>query len=523
MSDQAPASAFRLRDLLGQEELGLELLTGGADALDRRVAGAHAIEIERPTMWLEPEWIMLTTGARLRRNASAQRELVAELEASGTSALGFGVEVVFRTVPAALLKEAGARGFPLFTVPLRTPFRDVITTINRSLLSSDLRTLQRVSSMQLYLMDALGEADPQQAVVERLSGFLDATVVLFGADGAVAAATGEAPAEEIWREMTSRPSTIVEFDIADGHVLGTPMSIGGAPAGWLAVMSRRAPPSPRLARQAARATAPVLAALGRIDSITRQQQQAVRASLLDEMLKPHSARDRAAIAARAASLGIDFSTPARVVLLCRRRDAGAAGSHDGQGAALDALTGAMTERGIATLCTHRRSVVTALVQAPAAEVRACVEHVASRRADLVVGVGRPASDVGEVLESHRDASIAVQRLDVSAGRRVLDFEDFDLVTLMISEAPRRRIQPKVDEIMGALSPALHDALAAYFAHDLDVMGAAKAMHLHHNTLRYRLGRAEEALGRPLKDPGTIAALYIALAAEQVDALGDDGD
>ena len=150
--EQPGASAFRLKDLLGHEELGLNLLTGGADALDRHVAGAHVIEIERPSTWLEPDWIMLTTGARLRRSPNAQRELIAELDGAGATALGFGVELVFRTTPPALLDEARARGFPLFSVPLRTAFRDLISTVNRALLSSDLRTLQRVSSMQLYLM-----------------------------------------------------------------------------------------------------------------------------------------------------------------------------------------------------------------------------------------------------------------------------------------------------------------------------------------------------------------------------------
>src|SRR5436190_3825967 len=274
--EQPGASAFRLKDLLGHEELGLNLLTGGADALDRHVAGAHVIEIERPSTWLEPDWIMLTTGARLRRSPNAQRELIAELDGAGATALGFGVELVFRTTPPALLDEARARGFPLFSVPLRTAFRDLISTVNRALLSSDLRTLQRVSSMQLYLMEALGEEDPRQAVVERLSTFLDATVLLFASDGAVAASTGEAPEAEIWREVTSRPATVVEFALPDGHVLATPVSIGGATTGWLAVTSRRAPPSPRLARQAARATAPVLAALSRFDSITREQERAVR-------------------------------------------------------------------------------------------------------------------------------------------------------------------------------------------------------------------------------------------------------
>src|SRR3954469_18751152 len=179
MTDSPAASAFRFGDLLDHDELRLKLLTGGPETRSRRVAGAHAIEIERPTAWLEPEWIMLTTGARLRRSARAQRELVAELQTAGAAALGFGVEVVFQHVPSALLDEARARAFPLFSVPLETPFRDVVSTINRALLSTDLRTLQRLSSMQLYLMDALGEPDPQQSVVERLSTFLDATVVLY--------------------------------------------------------------------------------------------------------------------------------------------------------------------------------------------------------------------------------------------------------------------------------------------------------------------------------------------------------
>src|SRR3954453_17311624 len=213
MSDQ-----FRLMDLLGHEELALKLVTGGPDALQRRVAGAHAIEIERPTTWLEPEWIMLTTGSRLGGSTRAQRGLIAELDAAGTAALGFGLEVVFKTVPAILLDEARERSFPVFGVPLRTPFRDVISTINRALLSSDLRTLQRVSSMHLYLMDAVGEDDPRQAVVERLSTFLDATVLLFEADGTVAASTGEAPAPEIWSEVNSRPATVVEFEVAGVYV-----------------------------------------------------------------------------------------------------------------------------------------------------------------------------------------------------------------------------------------------------------------------------------------------------------------
>jgi PucR family transcriptional regulator, purine catabolism regulatory protein len=65
--------AFTLGSLLDQEELGLRLLTGEPSCRERLIAGAHAIEIENPVRWLEPQWVMLTTGVRLRHTGAAQR------------------------------------------------------------------------------------------------------------------------------------------------------------------------------------------------------------------------------------------------------------------------------------------------------------------------------------------------------------------------------------------------------------------------------------------------------------------
>ena len=113
--------------------------------------------------------------------------------------------------------------------------------------------------------------------------------------------------------------------------------------------------------------------------------------------------------------------------------------------------------------------------------------------------------------SYRDAELAVER--VRAG--TLAYEDFDLATLVLSEVEPEHIRPRVDELMAPLraNPPLLEALVEYFARDMDVNATAEAMHVHPNTLRYRLSRVEKLLGRSLRNPATIAELSLALLAD----------
>jgi PucR family transcriptional regulator, purine catabolism regulatory protein len=510
-----PRSAFTLGDLLAQEDLGLELLAGGEEALRRRVLGAHTIEIEHPATWLERDWIMLTTGVRLRHRAHEQRLVIGELERAGAAAVGFGVELVFKRVPSALLAEARFRSFPVFAVPLRTPFREIVSAVNRALVSSDLRAMQRLAAMQLHLMDALADEDPLRAVLARLASFVDATVLLFAADGSVQAATGDAPAEAIWRAITAHPAVLVEFELDGWHAVATPVAAGAAAAGWLAVASRRSPSADRLARPAARATAPVLAALARLGGAAREQERAIRAAVLEQALEPATDHDAGTLAARAASLGVDFSAPARVVVIRRHAREGPARAKPD----LDAVRARLEQRldgaGLAHLVTRRPGAVVAIVQG---ELRPVIAGLVEEQPGIAVGIGRQLTELETARHSLRDAEIATQHLAQRPGDRLLDFADFDLATLVVSESPAERIEPKVEECLRLLrsQPGLHAALVAYFQHGMDVMRAAGALHLHHNTVRYRLARVEKLIGRRLKDPATIASLYIALAAAPPD-------
>src|SRR5690606_17205534 len=107
---------------------------------------------------------------------------------------------------------ARRRGLPVFAVPLETPFRDIISAVASSLLSSEVRSLRRVSSLQLYLIDALDDDAPRRTVVDRLARFAEASVTLFSPDGAVVEACGTAPTQEVWALLSRASDTLVQFD-----------------------------------------------------------------------------------------------------------------------------------------------------------------------------------------------------------------------------------------------------------------------------------------------------------------------
>jgi purine catabolism regulator len=509
---------LHLADLLAEESFRLELMSGGPEAAKREVRGAHAVEVEEPARWLGPDWIMLTTGVRLRRSPEAQRALVPQLEAEGVSALGFGVGLGFKRVPPALVEVARARGFPVFAVPYETPFREIIHFVDSSLTSGEEQVFRRLTALQRYLVDALRTPQPEQAMVDRLARFLEASVVLVGADGRPEIVAGKPPAAELLQAVCGQPPGLVEVEVDGWHAVATPVVTRADQASrWLVLASPRRGFINKLAKPAAEATAPLLAAMARLSDVVRDQEQAVKAALLAEALEPVEARDLLPLAARAAAFGLDFSDPARLVVIGRHPRRGEARRLD-IAAVRRELVAQLEHAGIPHLAHEREDSLTTLVQGDDREVLAALAAASDVFPDVVIGIGRAVTAIVDAHHSLRDAELAADRGGLDPERRIMGFEDFDLGTFLVSEIAPERLGPKVDEILLVLraNPPLHEALSAYFAHDLDIATTAASLHMHRNSLRYRLARAEQVLGRSLKQPSTIAAIYLALVAEAGD-------
>jgi purine catabolism regulator len=471
------------------------------------VTGAHGIEIEHPARWLDRDWVMLTTGMRLSDDRAVERELIDELVDAGIAALGFGLGIVHDEIPPELVKRAQARGFPLFTIPHRTAFREVIGIVYLATLSNEIRAASRLAAMQRFLMDALAEESPRSTVVHRLAGLINSAVGILTASGDVMLSSRELPGPEIVAEIYKRPGATVHFELEQLHGLAFPIAPGSGDVRWLVIAGAPGKPLHPLAKAAGQTTVPLLAAMARLERVQRAEDAAVRRATLEALLDLEDRRDGAVLAARASASGLNIAQGATVIVV---EDSASDADLDALAPAINASLDAAQIPSMATVRDGR----VVLIVADRNRQDGAAERISSLGSTLWIGVGRRVTEPLAVRESYADAVLAVRTRTRGprAPDHIISYDDLDVSAVLVHEVPLERLAPKIEQWLAPLreNPLAHEALVAYLRYDLDVGRTARALHLHPNSVRYRLARAEELLGVHLRSSETIVALHVAL-------------
>jgi purine catabolism regulator len=517
------SQALTLGQLLDHEELRLRLIAGDEACLGRVVHGVHGTEVEHPTRWLEPGWVMLTTGMRLQDDRDAGRELVAELAHANLAALGFGTGMTFDAIPEPIVDEASRRGFPLFEVPLATRFNEVISFAARSSLSRDFHVLRRTVSMQNYLIESLSASSPEEELIQRLGAVLDSDIALYRPDGELetvvrrgqAPSPGAVPAwgSDVWQAICERPPTPQHFNLGKSRVVSSPVEAEGRIRYWLVVVSRSQHASERLAQPVVEAAGRLLAVIANARRISVSEEREIRRLFIEELTSGAPAQlDQ--LGQRAAGLGLDFREPARAVQIVVPPPVAQE---------IQWRPEARLERALAL--THQRFVIgtrddriICLVQGTDELLRTALDETEPLFGGAVIGVGRAARSVRELAHSVQDSTVAIAQLaSTAADTTMLWFDDFDVLACLMAGAPKDVTRARVDQLLLPVKtkPQLYDTLQCWLALDLDVGRSADALHLHPNSMRYRLNRIEETLGRSLRRPATIANLVVATMFDEM--------
>ncbi|HEX6777256.1 MAG TPA: helix-turn-helix domain-containing protein [Ktedonobacterales bacterium] len=316
--------------------------------------------------------------------------------------------------------------------------------------------------------------------------------------------------------------------------LVTPIRLSQQTAGYLsfAAEGQRFEPVDRLALGQ---VAPLIALeLARVQELAEMEQR-LHGDVLDEVLA--GAGDYAPALARARQLGHDLSVPSMVLKVRAERSGSIPEGYESADtqeappwmrravAEVERLFPAVWARMRADDLVLLIPVEEGLAQELwNARFKSRLDELLARlclwqdNESLRVGVGRMASGIQELAPRYREARQALmigRRL--FAAQQITYFGELGIYRLLFHLHGSEDARAFYDEVLGALIEYDHrtnnelvETLEAYFACNGNLSEAARRLHLHRNSLLYRLERIQEVLHADLEDADTRLALQVAL-------------
>ncbi|MEV7444759.1 helix-turn-helix domain-containing protein [Streptomyces sp. NPDC091204] len=468
-----PTAPVALGALLPDRELGLRHLAGPAEA---DVHGVHASEMADPSPYLLGGELLLTAGAGLGTDPDGY---VARLAEAGVAALGFGVAPVHEQVPAGLAEACAHHGLPLLEVPPGTPFSAVARTVWRLMAGARTRELRRVTEAQQSLAAAAARPDPVPAVLSRLAASLGGHVTLRPDERSA----GNPPPPEAAAALRA---LLARVGRAGGPATATDQA-----GGWHLTAHALGGPAPVAEPAPEPAVEPGAEAVRALGTATPARAPgdhtiASVAAVLLTLLTAH--RPAAGPEAAALTRLLLDGDPAAALSPGPWHVVHARGTGDPQ--ALAAALG------------------TVLVDPRGDPVRLLTEREPGARPGWRLGVSAPAAP-GALPPADAQARRALERAE--AARTPLARHAAPGFSGLVGEAAARA---HAAALLAPLSPVLRETLRGWLAHHGGWDRTAAALGVHRNTVRQRVARCAELLGRDLDDPDTRMELWFALRWEE---------
>jgi sugar diacid utilization regulator len=430
--------------------------------------------------------------------------------------------IVIVTDPGIDLEALALQGAAGHTIAITTSTAgEVAAAIAQRTQSVDESISRRLASLQRTLSQALTDTAPIPALLGRLKRVTNATAVVIDRRGAVLHATGPVPRALLFEQISSTEADTQSLGIDGWRGLATRIadpSFDNQNSGWLVLTSRRPEFPDTYATSAAHVAASLIEASQRMSVVARQQERAIRASVLEQALALRHERHDKELAARIAGLGITFENEVRVAVAVLSRSPRADKRQQATESLLNDLLQLMTAAGHPALLTTRGNGVTMLAQCSASALQRVLAAHQDTLPPLHVGIGRPltqAEGVEGVADSFHDAQLAARTIRrVAVNQRLMTYEDFDFATRLFADVGLDRMVEWAKDFLSPLADreTLMSGLRAYFESDQNINLAAESLNIHHNSLRYRLAKVEELLTINLKQPAAVSSIFLALTA-----------
>ena len=261
----------------------------------------------------------------------------------------------------------------------------------------------------------------------------------------------------------------------------------------------------------------------------------VRDDLVEGLLLGRG-RDNADVSRWAAHLGYDPARDHNVVAIAFDLPPSAAPNY-GDGAAQRQRIWESIEHFVATrapeaIVSARESEVVVVTAAPMDArqlAAACLARLSELfpAAKVVIGIGGTCRDPREVARSYAQAERTTQTLQrLGRSGAVSAFGDLGILRLLLQVPDLAELRSFAADVLGKLSMHEHEhkseyltTLACYFRENNSPQRASRILHVHPNTVAYRVKRIEEITG--LRLDNYTDRLIAQVALEILDSLGEE--
>ncbi|MCW4354265.1 PucR family transcriptional regulator ligand-binding domain-containing protein [Hoyosella sp. YIM 151337] len=504
--------AITVRRLTQRPELGLTLVAG-RDGADRVIDWAHAIELADPAPWLSGGELVMTTGIKIGGSADEQFRYVSALAHAGTVALAFDTGTTYSAVPEGIRAAGDALGFPILAVPAETPFIAITRAVIDELTADQVRAVQRVVDQQENLVRAtLRGGIP--AVVSSLSRALTASVMVVDNENRVLAEAGANTESlaELMRHAIARHGTKKRqrmSRVVEGATgVCTVQSVAAQQHhGYLGVLTagQLSPPDRLLTAHAVSLVAIELGKPAAVADAEERLRNAVTAALVTAPAQVSDAVLRYFGFDSNDQVGAVALADVGPILTALRRAAEVL-----QAEATPYLMGAMDTEIVIILPAAASSAAPRLRDSISAQL----ERKISGGAGLLVPISETATSVRQ--------AVAAARTGRFQPGRFVDCATSSTFSLLLGSRSRDELEALAATALGALHThdrkhrsSLVDTLAAYLESNGHIEVAASVLGVHRHTMRNRLHKITELIGRDPDSAYVRADLWLALQASRM--------
>jgi PucR family transcriptional regulator, purine catabolism regulatory protein len=532
---------FTIRDALELPILERATLVAGVNGQDNVIRRVHVVSFPGAKFdWAKGGELLLTTGFGLLDNVAAQKALIPRLAAKNLAGMVLSIEHYLNSAPQPICEASNRLDFPIIELPPDISFVDVIEVVFSRIVSEQYSTRERVDQIHRTLTTLVLEGGTLEDLANVLSNILGRSVVIENtafevlataqvgsADGARlrSLTEGRAPPDlvdqlverGIYQQLhgMSRPvyvPAMPELEMTMDRIVAT-IIVAHQVMGymWIIAGERELTDLDELTLEHA---ATVAALIMFKERAVHQAEMTLRGDFLDRLFNASDARD-AELVERAQQLDFKLDLSYQVLVV---KETGAASE-----AELSLLPRVeQWVQPLHALAVLHGSHVTLILQShrlPQGEsiAQQLVDEARTAGKTLLIGTGCAVNNLTGLRRSYNQAIEALEiATALGQGEGVQSFDTLGVLHWL------HHLSPKVLHDNAYLD-AIHTLadFDARYNHDLlltletyldegSISTVAAMLHVHRNTLSYRLERIQRLLDLNLSDPMCRMNVHVAL-------------